>query len=142
MGKYGLSLRANSQKFLLVVFVRIKPRVLARWTARLDLPTLGAPDITTTDSASLPSSKGYQSADVTLPASSSTVVTWLCSASKGLSKFPASCCGRSCHKWTPLVRKRQCGRPFLCLCAQVASKLEAYPNTCRLDESIKVAASL
>ena len=28
--KYGLSLRANSQKFLLVVFVRIKPKVLAR----------------------------------------------------------------------------------------------------------------
>ena len=40
------------------------------------------------------------------------------------------------------MRKRHCRWPFLCLCAQVASKLEAYPNTCRLDESIKVAASL
>ena len=62
--KYGLLCRANNQKFWLLVFVRVKPRVLARWTARLDLPTLGAPDITTTDSASLSNSKGYQSADV------------------------------------------------------------------------------
>ena len=30
----------------------------------------------------------------------------------------------------------------LCLCAQVASKQEVYPSTCRLDESIKVAVSL
>ena len=37
---------------------------------------------------------------------------------------------------------KHCRWPFPCLCAQVASKEEVYPNTCRLDESIKVAVSL
>ena len=42
------------------------------------------------------------------------------------------------------MRKGHCRWPFLCLCAQAASKQEVYPNTntCRLDESIKVAVSL
>ena len=41
-----------------------------------------------------------------------------------------------------MVREPHCHWPFLCLCAQVASKQEVYPSTCRLDESIKVAVSL
>ena len=40
------------------------------------------------------------------------------------------------------MRKKHYRWPFLCLCAQVASKEEVFPNTCRLDESIKVAVSL
>ena len=41
-----------------------------------------------------------------------------------------------------MVRKQHRHWPFLCLCAQVASKQEVYPSTCRVDESIMVAVSL
>ena len=40
------------------------------------------------------------------------------------------------------MRKQHRHWPFLCLCAQVASKQGVYPSTCRLDESIMVAVSL
>ena len=121
--------------------MRVKPRALARWTARLDLPTLGAPDITTTASASFPSSKGYQSADVTLPASSSTVLTWLCQGQRSR-KIPRKLLWSIMSHMDFSGAEETLRLSFPLPLCQVASRLEAYLDTCRLDESIKVAVSL
>ena len=101
--KYGLLLRAYSQKFRLVVLALVNPKLSARAISKLDFPLFGAPDRAPTDSANFRRISGYHTAitqifqdaaDVSFINTVADASKWLCFGFGGRATWS------QCHRHT------------------------------------------